>query len=542
MASKKHVVLPGSRRKKAAGARRVGDVNARERLTLTIALRGPKLPGPDDFAGKTLDPAEFREKFAAKKADADEVAKALRPYGLRVDTVSLNTRSMRVSGTAAQIESAFKPGMVMMRTARHEIYRGRQGTIMIPAQLKGIVTGIFGLDQRRVARRKTGKRSRSRQASSTAPFSPADLEQRYNFPKGDGTGQTIAIAEFGGGYFADDLSTYCQKFQRSVPTVQAVGLSAPAYTYDEILALPPKKSREELGNAVEVMLDIQVIAGLCPNADLVVYFASFDEQGWVDLLNQVITLRPVALSVSWGLAEEDPNWSPGAIKAINERLNMARLQGITVCVASGDDGSGDQLDDGEAHVDFPSSSPHVLGVGGTMLSGSGNKVQEVCWWESPGRRTNQGGGATGGGVSMQFDRPGWQNVSIKSLNSGNLDGRIVPDVSALAGDPLYDLIFRGRNKPNGGTSASAPLWAALVARINARLPTHKQQRFLTPLLYLSAGNGKTVGNVASRNVTKGNNASFPEPGVGYKAGAGFNAVAGWGVPDGGALLNMLAAI
>ena len=119
---------------------------------------------------------------------------------------------------------------------------------------------------------------------------------------------------------------------------------------------------------------------------------------------------------------------------------------------------------------------------------------------------------------------------------------MVPDVSALAGDPLYDLIFVGKPQPNGGTSASTPLWAALLARINATLSPARQQRFVTPLLYQKGGNGQSVGKSSSRDITSGNNASNPQPGKGYKAGPGFDAVTGWGVPDGVKLLDALKMI
>jgi kumamolisin len=239
------------------------------------------------------------------------------------------------------------------------------------------------------------------------------------------------------------------------------------------------------------------------------------------------------------LAEDDPGWSANAVNAINDSLNALRLLGVTACVSSGDDGSGDQIDDNQAHVDFPSCSPFALSVGGTMLNQDGGTVSEVTWFEPPGRRTPKGGGATGGGVSTKFARPNWQTVHVASLNAGSIDGRVMPDVAALAGTPLYDLIFVGQSQPNGSTSASAPLWAALIARINAALPTSKKQRFLTPLLYQNSGGGQPVGQVASRDITSGNNASSPSPGVGYSAGPGYDAVTGWGVPDGVKLLNSL---
>lgn len=540
MGSKSHVVLAGSKRAKDASASRIGDVDPNAQIELTIGLVGPKLPGADQHVGETLSPAELAERFSARKEDADKVARSLQKYGISVVDVSLETRSMRVRGTAKAVESAFKPGLAIMRSAREGEYRGREGSIVIPRDLKGLVTGVYGLDTRRMAKRRSVPAAQH--AIALAPLTPADLERRYSFPPGDGAGQIIAIAEFGGGYFADDTAAYCSKFQRPTPSVQAVAVDAPAYTLQQILALPKQRRNEELGASIEVMMDVQVIAGLCPRASIAVYFSTFDQRGWIDLLDKVIAARPAVLSISWGLAEDYEGWSANALAAIDDRLNALRLLGVTTCVSSGDDGSGDQLDDGRAHVDFPASSPFVLSVGGTMLKASGAGAEEVTWWEAPGRRTGSGGGATGGGVSTVFDRPSWQNVKVTSLNQGSIDGRVMPDVSALAGEPLYDLVFVGRSSPNGGTSASAPLWAALIARVYSRLPAAKQRRFLTPMLYAKGPSGVAVGKVASRDITVGNNASHPEPGKGYKAKAGFDAVTGWGVPDGVKLLGELAAI
>lgn len=538
MAIRTHVVLPGSKRGKDRTAERIGAIDPKEKIQVTLNLAGPKLPGADEFVGRTLSPQELAQKFGASTDDAERVQKSLRRYGLKVDEISLATRTMRVSGTAESMEAAFKPRMALMHSARQGDYRGREGALMIPNELKGIVTGVFGLDTRRMAKRKSAVPMMLAH-STVAPLTPTDLEARYNFPAGDAAGQKIVIAEFGGGYFASDTAAFCGKFGRPVPSVHAVGMdNTPAYTLQQILALPPQQRSQQLEMSVEVMMDAEIVAGLCPKAEIAVYFSSFDQKGWVDLIDKAIGARPVALSVSWGLSEDDPGWSQNAITAISDRLNAARLLGITTCVSSGDDGSGDQMRDGKAHVDFPASSPYVLGVGGTMLASS----QEVAWWESPGRRTGNGGGASGGGVSGIFARPAWQAVNVKSINSTKTKGRVVPDVSALAGEPLYDLIFAGHPMPNGGTSASAPLWASLIARMAAKLPTAKQQRFLTPLLYKNGTNGRPIGAEASRDITKGNNASHPLPGKGYKAGAGYDAVTGWGVPDGAVLLAALGKI
>jgi kumamolisin len=540
MANNTHVILPGSKRGKDVDSVPVGKIAPNEQVVVTIGLTGPKLPTTNEYVGQTLTSQELAEKFGASKGDADKVAKSLKKYGLKVLNVSLATRSMTVSGTAKDIEAAFKPGMVMMRSARDGDFRGRKGALQIPRELEGIVTGVFGLDQRRMADRKTGTRAHLGKTTSLAPLAPDDLEKRYNFPPGNATGQTIIVAEFGGGYFSEDVISYCNKFQRPVPNVQALPVDAPAYTLQQILALPPQDRKEALDDSVEVMMDVEIIAGLCSGANIFVYFSTFDQRGWIDLLNKAITARPVALSCSWGLPEDSSEWSANAISAIDDRLNAARLLGITVCVSSGDDGSGDEMTDGKAHIDFPSSSPNSLGVGGTMLIRTGSKINEVVWWEPPGQRSG-GGGASGGGVSTIFPRPAWQKVKMKSLNPGSIDGRVAPDIAALSGEPYYDLIFYGKDAPNGGTSASAPLWASLIARVNANLPADKQQRFLTPLLYQAIGT-TTVGESCTRDVTVGDNTSNPDPGKGYKAGRGYDAVTGWGVPDGVKLLNALAGI
>ena len=538
----KHVLLPGSKRAKHPLAERVGPVDPKERIEVTINL-GEMPPAPET-PGRTLSLQELQAQYGAKKEDADKVAASLSRFGLKVEGVSLMTRSMRVSGTAEQIEAAFQPKMAMYRIPGQLDVRGREGGLMIPADLEGLVTGVFGIDERRMAKPKLrtppkAPAAKKAKVMASKPLSPQGLAKLYNFPPGDGAGQRIAIAEFGGGYFGDDAALYAQSFGLPVPDVETIPVNAPVLTLDQILALPPMEQDDQLNTSAEVMLDVEVIARLCPKAKISVYFSNFDQKGWVDLLDRVIPAQPVCLSISYGLAEEDSGWSHNAIQAISDRLNAARLVGITTCVSSGDDGSGDQLNDDAAHVDFPSSSPHVLSVGGTMLElGTRN---EVVWFKAPGRRSG-GGGATGGGVSNLFNRPVWQKVNVASINTSSIDGRVIPDISALAGAPLYAFAFLGKITKNGGTSASTPLLAALYTRINGLLPAAKQQRFLTPLLYQNDASGQPLGKGATRDITSGNNASSPSPGVGYKAKVGYDAATGWGVPDGVKLLAALRQV
>jgi len=536
--SQRHVSLRGTRRPHKPTTTRRRDANPDAPVHVTVTLRSPALPDADHLPSQGMNYKNFAAQFGASKADADKVEQVLGGYGLKAEEVSLGTSSIKFKGTVKEMEAAFGEKLGIYHNPVQGEFRGREGTneLQIPADLDGIITGVFGLDQRRVAKRSATAPA----ATSLAPLAPADLENHYNFPPGNATGQTIAIAEFGGGYFADDLTAFCSKYGLSVPNVQVVPVNLQPLTLDQIQALPQPQQDMDLEYSIEVNMDVQIVAGLCPGANIVVYFATFDQQGWVAMLNQAIQLRPVTLSVSYGLAEEDPDWSATALTEINKRLNAAAVMGITVCVSSGDDGSDCDQRDGKAHVEFPSSSPFVLSVGGTMLTDSSlSGADEVVWWQSPGERTDQGGGATGGGVSTKFPRSSFQNVNIPSVNSGGFDGRVLPDVTALAGPPFYDLILQAGDAPNGGTSASTPLWASLIARINALLPAAKQGRFFTQLLYQAGPSGTVPGQSGFNDITSGNNITVPTPGIGYSASPGYDAASGWGTPDGVKLLNSL---
>src|SRR5262249_8187301 len=158
------------------------------------------------------------------------------------------------------------------------------------------------------------------------PLSCSDLESRYHFPAGAAEAQNVAIAEFGGGYFPDEVQTFCQKQSRSLPSIKIVPVNLQALTPAQISKMNKQQQQEAIDISVEVMMDIEIVAGLCSKANISVYFASFDQKGWVDLLDKVITDRPVTLSVSWGAPEDSPDWSTAARNAINQRLAAAAAQ------------------------------------------------------------------------------------------------------------------------------------------------------------------------------------------------------------------------
>jgi len=531
-----HVTLAGSTRAMRPGAKVLGVADPDEWVEVTIKVRRRKaLPQPGAAgleggrtAGKPLSLKELEEQYGAEPADMEKVRTVLTSLGARILKEDAMTCSIRAGARAEVMESIFQVRLFHYSHAEGN-YRGRKGELQVPAELKDIIVAVLGLDNRRMVkrrpihRRKTSLGLAAQAATSRTWFYPAELASIYSFPTGDGKGQTVGLLEFGGGYFPDDLETFCQNANVSVPTVKTVSVNN-----------TPTNAKD--GAEGEVMLDVEVVAGVCPAATIVVYFSSFDESGWVDIVDTAIHDQNNPLTViscSWGYAEDASGaWSAGAQAAINDSLQAATLLGITVCVAAGDDGSDDQVGDGHAHVDFPSSSPYVLAVGGTTLKRSASgTVTETAWKDGDGLRKDNGG-STGGGVSAIFPRPSWQMVSIRSVNPGSIDGRVVPDVAADASaNTGYWTVVDGQGGASGGTSAAAPLWASLIARLNASIGG--PVGFLSPLLYQQGSGGKTLGQTGCRDITSGNNDTASIGG--YSAGPGFDAVTGWGVPIGTAL-------
>ncbi len=463
----------------------------------------------------------------------------LKRFGLKIESTTLETRSMRVSGTIAAVEAAFHARLGIYESKRQGRYRDREDDYKVPPGLDGIITAILGLGQRRVGKKRLAA---GRGEVALKPFGPADFERHYHFPHGDAAGQKIAIAEFVDEWFPDDVAAYCRFYKRPVPKITTVPMHMRLRNRKQVAKLPRAERNDAISDAKEVMMDTEIIAGLCPKAAISVYFAHDTQKGWVDMLDRVIKDRPVVFSMSWGATEDGRDWAPAAIDAINERLHVAAALGITICASAGDDGSSDEQDDGRAHCAFPASSPFVLAVGGTQMEHMEGQLIERVWHKKPGRRTpnrKRRSGATGGGVSTRFTRPKWQDVKVKSLNKGSIDGRVVPDVTALSGPPWYAMVLNGKWTTGGGTSASAPLWAALLARINALLPKKKRQRFLTPQLYKMSAFGEPLGKHVCHDIIIGHNASIPHPGTGYAAGHGFDAASGWGTPIGTSLLLAL---
>jgi kumamolisin len=528
-----YAVVEGSERVPLPGASVTSRANANATIEVTLKLRRKaSLPDLKSRPATAITREELANLYGASKSDIDKVVHTFQKFGLKALEKNVATRSIRFAGTISEVEEAFQVKLFNYAHGNSN-YRGRVGVIHVPSELKDIVQGVFGLDNRRVAkRRRQPVREAAHARILSVPsqwYTPSELGSHYNFPSGDGSGQTVGLLEFGGGYFADDLKKFCKLVGVAMPKVNPVSADGTA-----------TNSHDQAEG--EVMLDVEVVAGLCPKANIVVYFAQWSEQGWISALDKSIHDNkndPGVLSISWGSPEKADLWTRCAMTQVNESFKEAALLGITVCVAAGDDGSSDGVSDGHAHVDFPASSPYVLSVGGTTIPTKGNQSADITWKEGDGLREDNGG-STGGGVSAVFPRPEWQSaIAIASVNPGAIIGRCVPDVAANAdwNASPYLLVVNGQAEPNGGTSAASPLWAALITLINAKRPRAQRAGFLTPTLYQTQGNGGTVGSMGCTDVLSGDNAT--DALGGYSAGPGYDAVSGWGTPNGGKLASAL---
>lgn len=516
-----YLMLAGSERIPPVHASLLGPLDPQAQLEVSLYLRPPAGSDLSDLlrqraesgllhSGALMTRDEYLARRGATAADIAQVERFALAYGLAVVQRNQAARRITLAGTVAAMNRAF--AVTLQRYALSgSMFRGRTGPIYLPPELHPLVQGVFGLDNFPQA---TSHIRYARRHRFNASYTPLDVASIYNFPaQGDGSGQSIGLIELGGGYQLTDLQTYFQELHVAMPTVTSVSVDGAqnAPTGDPNSA------------DAEVDLDIEVAGAIAPGAHIVVYFGPNSDQGFIDAITTAIhdtTNQPSVLSISWGAPEAE--WSSQSIQAMDQAFQDAAALGVTVCCAAGDGGSSDGLNDGLAHVDYPASDPYVLGCGGTRL----DPGCEVVWNDGPS-------GATGGGVSDVFAQPSWQaNANVPPSVNDQHVGRGVPDIAGDA-DPItgYQVRVDGSEFIIGGTSAVAPLWAALITLINQQ--RGKSLGYLNPTLYQNYS--LFMENAAFHDITDGNNGA-------YQAAPGWDACTGFGSPDGTALLKALQQI
>lgn len=519
------VELKGSTRQPLPGGQDVGAADPDLQIEVTIFLRrgspsgefpsvaqmGARLPRDRKY----LTREEFARLHGASATDVEKIRVFAAQYGLKLVSEDRARRSVKLSGTVQAFNTAFG---VNLRRYKHTFntYRCRTGTLTIPAELDGVVEGVFGLDNRpqakahfRLRKKKPGVRAQAADVS----YSPLQVAKAYSFPAGTtGAGQCIGVIELGGGYTTSDLDSFFSNLGISTPKVTAVsvdgGTNSPA--------------GDPSGADGEVELDIEVAGAIAPSAQIAAYFAPNTDQGFIDAVTTAVhdaTLKPSIISISWGGPES--SWTEQSRDAFNSAFQDASTMGVTVLAASGDDGASDGSSNGAPTVDFPAASPYVVGCGGTKLTISGAGIgSEVAWDDLSANE-----GATGGGVSEVFALPSYQQSANVPKAPNGFAGRGVPDVAGDA-DPEtgYNVVVDGQTTVIGGTSAVAPLWAGLLALINQSLGANVG--YINPLLYSAKV------ELAFHDITSGTNGD-------YNAGPGWDACTGLGSPNGAALLAAL---
>jgi subtilase family serine protease len=312
-------------------------------------------------------------------------------------------------------------------------------------------------------------------------------------------------------------------------------------SFDSLFSLPAAAIRVDTsitGSALsynansEEVQDVEVLHAVAPEATIEILLLPVNVvSNGQRFSNAVVEMVDVSLSASWG----EHYLSSGAVNAINAALKSAQRHSITFVAATGDAGTW-SYNGGPREVSVPASNPLVLAVGGTTLSvdaGSGDYSGEVAW------RSSNGQNASAGGFSYLYRRPAYQQ-RVKEISSY----RGVPDVSADANSAtgMTTVFGDGLNyvtSTAGGTSASTPLWAGLVALADQEAGRHLG--FVNAGIY-RIGQTSSYGT-AFHDVATGNNTTDTSSGTvaGYRATRGWDPVTGWGSPNAETLVPLLAS-
>jgi Pro-kumamolisin, activation domain/Abnormal spindle-like microcephaly-assoc'd, ASPM-SPD-2-Hydin len=575
--------LPGSERPQIRGSTLLRPVEADEWVKVAVIVRqkpgSAEVPGlehwqdtpPDKRA--YLSQEEFFERHGAAKEEVDRIAEYLKSRGLRVIEQHAGRRRIVAEGTAEQMNTAFGVTLNLYRPperkappqptrnagegrpigdhlemSAHE-YRGFEGRVHLPARLVELVEAVIGLDNRKVGRPAgTG----TGDPPGAGYLTPLRIAQDYNFPTNTAAGQTIGIfedASAGAAYLHSDVSSY----------VAALGLPAPnltdilllGYTNNGALVVNPPP-----GAILECNIDVCIAATSGRGANINVYFTDDSELGWDTFFDRATfplagDNPPSVLTASWVPSLSDGTSSIGDhtiagtfASNLHGKLKTAAARGITVFMAIGDWGSENDVGDGKCHICYPNGDPLVTACGGTIL-GSPNPTPPGALYEYTWSDGNvlaspfQGWSgsfyyeSTGGGVSDQFPRPPYQvhaGVLPISKNDGGIR-RGLPDVAGMVAMTGFVIDSVG-NQSGYGTSAVAPLYAGLIATINAFLG--RNTGFLNPTLY-------KYGPRICNDIRVGNNDSDYAPDAPfYTAGVGWDACTGWGSINGRRLLAAVA--
>ncbi|HET9918444.1 MAG TPA: S53 family peptidase, partial [Ktedonobacteraceae bacterium] len=447
-----------------------------------------------------LSPASFAALYGPSPASEAAVLAFLRAQGFTITRTYANHLLIDVSGTVEQAEQAFQVQINNYQASNGKRFFANGDAPSLPSDVAPFVASVAGLDNvvqygrapltptpasAALAANSSGIAC-PKPGAPTVPtsYTPQQIATAYNFNAlynagYMGEGQTVGLLELDG-FSPTDLSIYASCFGGKYAAVKTIPI-------DGFGGAPGP-------NAAEVELDMEMVLGLAPRlASLRVYEAANSLAAYNDAWARIISDDVPVVSTSWVFCEQGPGMA-SEIQQESIFFQAAAAQGQTILAASGDLGATGCYDPRTGAntfpaVDDPASQPYVTGVGGTTLrTNADNSYQSEQVWND---RSIQNG-ASGGGVSQVWHMPVWQQ-GPGVANAYTTGFREVPDVSVNA-DPQtgYDVYcnvgncaINGGWMVMGGTSAAAPVWAAMVALSNeaAIKANGFQAGFLNPSLY-----------------------------------------------------------
>jgi hypothetical protein len=513
-----------------------------------------------------LTPDEFGERFGPAQADVQTVAAWLESYGMRVARVSRGRRVIEFSGTAGQVQQAF-------RTQIHRYFVDGAEHLAnatnpeIPAGLAAVVTGIATLHNFRANPQSLSPATFRREemspqftsASGDHSLSPADYAVIYNinplYRAGiTGAGATVAV-----------VARSNIKLQDVIDFRRNFGLAA---NPPQVIVNGPDPGDLGGGEEAEAVLDTSWSGATAPGATVkLVVSGSTNVTDGVFLSEEYIVDNNLAdvMTESFGTCEA--HFTQGQAALISALAEQAAAQGITYAVAAGDSGPAGCDDphtetqaSGPLSVNVLASTPYTIAVGGTSFI----KWETSPYWNA--RNSASGGSATsyipeavwdetclvnqcpaiwagGGGVSRIFSKPAWQTGVTGIPNDGARD---VPDISLVsAGQDSYLICLAGSCQATSssqihfagiaGTSAATPAFAGIMALVKQKTGARQGQANYT--LYRLGANENfpacnssgPAGNCIFNDITiGGNNVPGPFSPSEYMAGTGYDLATGLG--------------
>ena len=472
-----------------------------------------------------LTPQQFAAEFGPTAAQQQQVVAYLHSQGFAVTRVSSNGLLIDASADVAQVEAAFAVKINNYQVGARTFYANATAPT-VPSTVSSLIVSIGGLDNSTHMRplyhlKSTSSKKVTQGKRALAGLGPTDLLGAYDGAALQSAGvkganQTVAVFELDG-YQQSDITQYEQTYNLGSPSITNV--------------LVDGTTGSAGAGAIEVELDIEVVAAMAPSASQIVYEGPNTTQGVNDTYNQIVTDNKAQITtISWGECETQSG--AAELQTLDGIFKQGAAQGISLFAASGDSGAYD-CNDTNLAVDSPASDPNIIGVGGTNLQTSGGAYGSESVWSNPTdtQRSPKGSGG-GGGISGTFAQPTWQ-VGPGVKNQYSNGNREVPDVSADAdpatGYAVYCTVSASGCPSTGsitvgGTSAAAPLWAGSMALINNYLQSQNKPLagFISPKLYSLANSSQQY--APFHDVTSGTNLYYP-------ATAGYDQGSGIGSPD-----------